>query len=112
MANLGRDVMAENIGLKGIFSDDYPDFSEFGSPLCAESFPDAFFPEDSNTIGTKGAGYRYEREAKALCEKCPYRDRCLAYALKNGETYGIWGGTTEHQRRLLRRTLKRKSLLF
>jgi hypothetical protein len=26
---------------------------------------------------------------------------CLAWALKNGERYGVWGGLTEQQRRRL-----------
>ncbi|WP_203883080.1 WhiB family transcriptional regulator [Planotetraspora kaengkrachanensis] len=35
------------------------------------------------------------------------RDRCLRYAIRNGETYGIWGGTTEHQRGPLLRAAHR-----
>jgi len=28
---------------------------------------------------------------------------CLAYAMNNGEKFGIWGGLSEHERRRLRR---------
>ena len=41
-------------------------------------------------------------EARAICERCPVADECLDFALKNG-CVGVWGGTTERQRRRLRR---------
>lgn len=45
------------------------------------------------------------RAALALCATCPVRTDCLEYALDARERFGIWGGTTEKQRRkLLRRT--------
>jgi WhiB family redox-sensing transcriptional regulator len=40
-----------------------------------------------------------ERAAAALCAGCPVRDACLAHALVVPERYGVWGGTTEDQRR-------------
>jgi hypothetical protein len=30
--------------------------------------------------------------ARTVCERCPVRDACLAYALEN-QRYGVWGGT-------------------
>lgn len=30
--------------------------------------------------------------ARALCRRCPVRDDCLAWALGQGEMYGVWGG--------------------
>ncbi len=41
--------------------------------------------------------------AKAICAGCPVREACLEAALANGETHGIWGGTSERERRRLRR---------
>lgn len=35
---------------------------------------------------------RLEVIAKSFCNKCIVRDKCLEYALKNNEEYGIWGG--------------------
>jgi WhiB family redox-sensing transcriptional regulator len=44
-----------------------------------------------------------EAEALALCDTCPVRAQCLEYALRNKESYGVWGGTTPEQRRRMRR---------
>lgn len=43
--------------------------------------------------------------AKVICRCCQVRSECLAYALNTGEKYGIWGGTSERQRRRLRKQL-------
>lgn len=43
-------------------------------------------------------------EAKKVCRGCPVRERCLEWALKYTER-GVWGGTTEKDRRHLRRRL-------
>lgn len=40
---------------------------------------------------------------KALCGRCPVKDDCLDFALANREHYGIWGGTSERERRRIRR---------
>ncbi|MGH8937160.1 MAG: WhiB family transcriptional regulator [Acidimicrobiia bacterium] len=41
----------------------------------------------------------------AVCRTCPVREECLEYALEARERYGIWGGTTERERkRILRRS--------
>jgi WhiB family redox-sensing transcriptional regulator len=44
-----------------------------------------------------------EKVAKSICARCPVRSPCLAYALRVHETLGIWGGTTEAERRQLQR---------
>jgi WhiB family transcriptional regulator, redox-sensing transcriptional regulator len=46
--------------------------------------------------------------AKAYCSRCVVRVTCLDWALTNGET-GVWGGTTESERRALLRGGKRAS---
>ena len=85
---------------------DYPDYKEFGTPPCAESYPDAFFTDDPLEGQIINRKYSYEREAKAICQACPYLARCLEYALKHPELNGIWGGTTEAQRKRIRRASK------
>lgn len=42
-------------------------------------------------------------EAQAVCRGCPVRTDCLESALVHGEKHGIWGGTSERQRRRIRR---------
>jgi WhiB family redox-sensing transcriptional regulator len=61
--------------------------------LCAQTDPDAFFPERGES----------PRPAKAVCLTCPVCEDCLAYALEHGERFGVWGGTSERERRALRR---------
>ncbi len=46
--------------------------------------------------------------AKAVCAECPVRQACLEHALANREREGIWGGTTERERRRILRQ-RRKS---
>lgn len=43
------------------------------------------------------------KAAKAMCRRCEVQAECLAYAMNNGEKFGIWGGLSEHERRRLRR---------
>ena len=61
--------------------------------LCAETDPEAFFPEKGGST----------REAKRVCGGCAVRMECLEYALSNDERFGIWGGLSERERRRLRR---------
>ncbi len=35
--------------------------------------------------------------------RCPVRDECLEWALDTAQTLGVWGGTSENERRALRR---------
>jgi WhiB family transcriptional regulator, redox-sensing transcriptional regulator len=61
---------------------------------CRDADPEQFFSNDDA-----------QREAAlAMCAACPVRSACLEHALATRESYGIWGGTDEHDRkRLLRR---------
>lgn len=62
------------------------------SALCAKGDPEEFYPETSST-----------RIAKIVCGVCKVKVECLEYALANDETFGIWGGLTERERRRLKR---------
>lgn len=53
---------------------------------------DALFPEPAE-----------QKRMRTLCSDCPVRSICLAEALDNRIEYGIWGGTTERERRHLLR---------
>jgi WhiB family redox-sensing transcriptional regulator len=61
--------------------------------LCAQTDPEAFFPEKGGST----------REAKRICTGCDVRVECLEYALANDERFGIWGGLSERERRRLKR---------
>jgi len=41
------------------------------------------------------------KAALAVCKECPVQLDCLNWAVENKEFYGIWGGTTERERRLM-----------
>ena len=57
--------------------------------LCAQTDPEAFFPEKGGST----------REAKKVCVGCDVRGECLEYALEHDERFGIWGGLSERERR-------------
>jgi WhiB family redox-sensing transcriptional regulator len=60
---------------------------------CTEVDPEIFFPERGGS----------SKAARAVCSTCPVRAECLEYALNNKEQFGIWGGTSERERRRLRK---------
>ncbi|WP_433363893.1 WhiB family transcriptional regulator [Streptosporangium sp. CA-115845] len=60
--------------------------------LCAETDPEAFFPEEGGPS-----------PAKKICRSCEVRAECLEYALDNEIMFGIWGGISERSRRTLQR---------
>lgn len=40
---------------------------------------------------------------RAICRRCVVREECLEYALADVTLSGIWGGTSERDRRAMRR---------
>ena len=64
---------------------------------CADIDPNVFFPSD-------GAGVI---AAQKVCAECPVKDLCREYALANNITHGVWGGTSERQRRRILRDRRR-----
>ena len=63
---------------------------------CRDLAVDRFFPEPHDHDGV--------RAARAVCRSCPVREECLDYALDHGRSLlGIFGGTTEKERRPMRR---------
>ena len=41
--------------------------------------------------------------AKRTCARCDVRDKCLAEVLNDPEAEGVWGGTTQRERRAIRK---------
>jgi WhiB family redox-sensing transcriptional regulator len=64
---------------------------------CRNYPPAVFFPSD---------GVGVDR-ARRICATCPVSATCLEYALENRIDHGVWGGTSERQRR---RILKARRL--
>jgi WhiB family redox-sensing transcriptional regulator len=62
---------------------------------CVDVDPELFFAAESERGPRKHAR---EVVAKSLCKTCPVRRECREHAFVVGETYGVWGGTTEEER--------------
>lgn len=79
----------------------YPAFD--GTQACADANVEDFYYED-----WEGEGSRKRKQqkdftiARILCDSCPFRNPCLTYALHH-ELYGFWGGTTEEERKKIRK---------
>lgn len=67
--------------------------------LCStEANTKLFFP-----VGVTGTAEVQIEHAKAVCVVCPVKASCLEFAITTNQEYGIWGGTSEEERRVLRR---------
>jgi WhiB family transcriptional regulator, redox-sensing transcriptional regulator len=64
---------------------------------CRNVDPELFFP-----IGNVGPALVQIGQAKQICASCPVRAACLEWALETGQEAGVWGGTSEDERRVLR----------
>jgi Transcription factor WhiB. len=51
-------------------------------------------------------------EAKAICNECVVKIDCLEYAIRTNQDCGVWGGTTEEERKSLRREYRKKGSLL
>jgi len=69
---------------------------------CSTADPDLFFP-----ISSSGPAAHQAKRAKAICARCEIQRACLDYAIDAGPIQGVWGGTTERERRLLRQRGRR-----
>jgi WhiB family redox-sensing transcriptional regulator len=65
---------------------------------CRDTDPDLFFP-----VGTTGPALVQIDSARQVCTECEVREPCLEFALATNQDSGIWGGTSEEERRKLRR---------
>lgn len=67
-----------------------------GTQPCVAEDPELFFPTTSR------AAFFQTGRAVAVCEQCPFRRPCLAYAIA-WDVAGVWGGTTHDQRAEIRK---------
>ena len=68
--------------------------SWMGNGLCRDQPPGTFFPSD---------GVGVDR-ARKICAECPAKAPCLEYALEHRIDHGVWGGTSERERRRILRS--------
>ncbi|OLR91110.1 WhiB family transcriptional regulator [Actinokineospora bangkokensis] len=87
------EAPAEELGVLAGFFDDADEQEWQERALCAQTDPEAFFPEKGGST----------REAKRICLGCEVRAECLEYALAHDERFGIWGGLSERERRKLKK---------
>jgi len=69
---------------------------------CRDTNPELFFP-----IGTTGLAIDQIEAARTVCLQCPVRQECLEFALATNQEAGVWGGTTEDERRTLSRQARK-----
>ena len=67
--------------------------------LCRDSNPELFFP-----VGATGIALDQIDAGEGDREVCTVNRECLEFALATNQEAGVWGGTTEDERRKLRKT--------
>ncbi len=74
------------------------DYSWRANANCRDTDPELFFP-----LGNTGEALRMLVRARAVCADCDVRQKCLDFAMATNQDCGVWGGTSEDERRDLRR---------
>jgi WhiB family redox-sensing transcriptional regulator len=89
---------------EGLTMNDTTDFSGFEVPVLDER-PWSVFSACKGTDPTIffAATRDDERAALVVCSGCDVRDECLGFAVETRERFGVWGGTTERERKRLLR---------
>lgn len=67
--------------------------------VCKDTSPGKFFPTDSVSL----------EAAQRVCAMCEVRVECLEYALNNRVEHGVWGGSSEQERRRIFRRGRRQN---
>jgi WhiB family transcriptional regulator, redox-sensing transcriptional regulator len=67
---------------------------------CIGADPEIFFAEVNGKFSTPRT-----KQAIKLCQECPVRLKCLAWALETGDGFAVLGGMTPLQRTKYRREL-------
>lgn len=61
------------------------------TPACSIETSELFYSYDTKDI----------RDAKDICDSCPLKRACLEKALDNSEIFGVWGGASYSELRLV-----------
>ncbi|MBM7824884.1 WhiB family redox-sensing transcriptional regulator [Arcanobacterium pluranimalium] len=97
----GLDAQVAQSLMQGIFNLGYgtsglADLSWMEDALCAQTDPDIFYPEKGGSTAP----------ATSVCNSCSVRAECLDYAVTNDIRHGIWGGTSDNDRKRMSRERK------
>lgn len=65
---------------------------------CRNTSVELFFSDDPADV----------RAALRLCRACPVQEPCRQQAMSDREHFGVWGGTTERERRRVFRAERRR----
>jgi WhiB family redox-sensing transcriptional regulator len=65
---------------------------------CRNTEAEMFFP-----IGATGTAIEQIDSAKRVCNQCDVQGPCLEFALATNQESGVWGGTSEEERRKVRK---------
>lgn len=84
------------LNVPGLSAEDPDDWRD--DAACRDTDPDLFFP-----VGTTGPALEQIAAAKAVCFQCDAQAACLEFAIMTNQDSGVWGGTSEEERRVLRR---------
>ena len=85
----GVMLAGPRIPLRDIYdTDDNTEVAWMAQGLCAETDPEAFFPDKGEPT----------RDAKRVCRTCEVWAECLEYALAHNERFGVWGGYSWQER--------------
>ncbi len=71
---------------------------------CRNEDPELFFVVGS----TSGPALLQIEDAKNVCRRCPSVTPCLEFALESGQESGVWGMTSEDDRRAMKRRASRQ----
>jgi WhiB family redox-sensing transcriptional regulator len=66
------------------------------SAACRGADPELFFP-----LTESARSLAQIRQAKQICRVCKVQQACLAWALQHAMSEGIWGASTEAERRAI-----------
>lgn len=75
-----------------------PDWME--DALCIEVGVVEFYPEKGESA----------REAKKVCTACEVQSECLEFAMAHDDPWGVWGGLSPHERRVLKKQIRQLPL--
>ncbi|MBB3024119.1 WhiB family transcriptional regulator [Trueperella pyogenes] len=100
-AHAADDPQVAQSLMQGIFNLGYgfaeeADLAWMEDALCAQTDPDIFYPEKGGSTAP----------ATSICKNCSVRAECLEYAVTNDIRHGIWGGTSDNDRKRMARERK------